>query len=161
HWAGHLQRGNRIGAGSGMVSRPLSPLRAWYNGSGGGRMPRKDQIHEAVRKALIKNGWTITDDPYRIEDEEAELQADSRIEKTMPDGSMRRVLVIEIKEFVTASPMNRLEEALGQYQVYRSYLRQIAPEEQLYLAVDKVSYDPLFARKSFQRIVEDYRLALL
>lgn len=30
-------------------------------------MPRKDQIHEAVRNALVKDGWTITDDQYRIE----------------------------------------------------------------------------------------------
>lgn len=29
-------------------------------------MPRKDTIHEAVKNALIKDGWTITADPYRI-----------------------------------------------------------------------------------------------
>jgi hypothetical protein len=124
-------------------------------------MPRKDQIHHAVRNALIKDGWTITDDPYRIEYEEADVYADLRIEKQGPNETTRRVLVIEVKEFVGASPMNRLAEALGQYQVYRSYLRQIAPDEQLYLAVDKVSYDLLFARKSFQRIVADYRLSLV
>ena len=124
-------------------------------------MPRKDQIHEAVKNALIKDGWTITDDPYRIEYEEADVYADLRIEKGNAGGEAQRVLVIEIKEFTGVSPMHRLEQALGQYQVYRSYLRQIAPEEQLYLAVDKASYDPLFSRKSFLRIVEDYRLALL
>lgn len=124
-------------------------------------MPRKDQIHEAVKNSLIKDGWTITDDPYRIEYEEADVYADLRIEKGTTGEGRQRVLVIEIKEFTSVSPMHRLEQALGQYQVYRSYLRQIAPEEQLYLAVDKASYDPLFSRKSFQRIVEDYRLALL
>jgi hypothetical protein len=30
-------------------------------------MPRKDQIHQAVRNALIKAGWTITHDPLFIE----------------------------------------------------------------------------------------------
>lgn len=124
-------------------------------------MPRKDQIHEAVKNALVKDGWTILDDPYRIEYEDADVYADLRIEKMRSGNGMRRVLVIEIKEFAAISPMNRLEEALGQYQVYRSYLRQIAPEEQLYLAVDKASYDALFMRKSFQRIVADYALALL
>ena len=124
-------------------------------------MPRKDQIHEAVRNALIKDGWTITDDPYRIEYEEADVYADLRIEKGRSGDRTLTVLVIEIKEFASISPMHRLEQALGQYQVYRSYLRQIAPDEQLYLAIDKASFDPLFSRKSFQRIVEDYRLALL
>lgn len=124
-------------------------------------MPRKDQIHEAVKNALVKDGWTIKNDPYRIEYEEADVYADLRVEKVTSENSLRRVLVIEIKEFTSVSPMNRLEEALGQYQVYRSYLRQIAPEEELYLAVDKPSYDALFSRKSFQRIVEDYDLALV
>ena len=27
-------------------------------------MPRKDTFHEAVHAALIKEGWTITHDPY-------------------------------------------------------------------------------------------------
>ena len=124
-------------------------------------MPRKDQNHEAVRNAFIKDGWTITDDPYRIEYEEADVYADLRIEKADVGESTKRILVIEIKEFTGVSPMRRLEQALGQYQVYRSYLRQIAPEEQLYLAIDRVSYESLFSRKSFQRIVEDYSLALL
>src|SRR5580700_2651060 len=108
-------------------------------------MPRKDQIHEAIRNALVKDGWTITDDPYRIEYEDADVFADLRIEKGVSGEIAHRILVIEIKEFVGVSPMHRLEQALGQYQVYRSYLRQIAPEEQLYLAIDKMSYDPLFA----------------
>ena len=124
-------------------------------------MPRKDRIHEAVKNALVKDGWTITDDPYRIEYEEADVYADLRIEKGSAGPAQRRVLVIEIKEFAVVSPMNRLEEALGQYQVYRSYLRQTAPDEQLYLAVDKASHDALFSRKSFQRIVADYHLALV
>jgi hypothetical protein len=30
-------------------------------------MPAKDRIHHAVKNALIKDGWTITHDPYRLE----------------------------------------------------------------------------------------------
>ena len=124
-------------------------------------MPRKDRIHEAVKNALVKDGWTITHDPYRIEYEDADVYADLRVEKGADGKPRRRVLVIEVKEFVGPSPMDRLEEALGQYLVYRTFLRQTAPDEQLYLAVDKPSYDALFSRKSFQRIVTDYALALL
>ncbi len=29
-------------------------------------MPAQDQIHQPVRNAIEKDGWTITDDPYRI-----------------------------------------------------------------------------------------------
>ncbi|MGD2183210.1 element excision factor XisH family protein [Lusitaniella coriacea LEGE 07167] len=29
-------------------------------------MPAKDTYHDAVKNALIKDGWTITADPYYI-----------------------------------------------------------------------------------------------
>lgn len=39
-------------------------------------MPAKDIYHNAVTSALVKDGWTITADPYRILYEDAELYAD-------------------------------------------------------------------------------------
>ncbi|EAW34826.1 hypothetical protein L8106_18272 [Lyngbya sp. PCC 8106] len=44
-------------------------------------MPAKDLYHDAVKKALIKDGWVITDDPYFIKYEDAELYADLAAEK--------------------------------------------------------------------------------
>ena len=29
-------------------------------------MPAKDAYHDAVKRALIKEGWTITDDPLHL-----------------------------------------------------------------------------------------------
>jgi hypothetical protein len=29
-------------------------------------MPAKDIYHDAIRSALVKDGWTITDDPFRL-----------------------------------------------------------------------------------------------
>ncbi len=29
-------------------------------------MPAKDIYHDVVKQALIKDGWTITDDPLRL-----------------------------------------------------------------------------------------------
>ena len=29
-------------------------------------MPARDSIHEAVKEAVIKDGWEVTDDPYVI-----------------------------------------------------------------------------------------------
>ncbi|MHC5718253.1 MAG: element excision factor XisH family protein, partial [Nostoc sp.] len=44
-------------------------------------MPAKDIYHNEVKNALIKDGWTITDDPYFIKYEDAELYADLAAEK--------------------------------------------------------------------------------
>jgi hypothetical protein len=39
-------------------------------------MAAADRIHDAVRNALVKDGWTITEDPFTIDYEEVTLLAD-------------------------------------------------------------------------------------
>jgi hypothetical protein len=124
-------------------------------------MAQRDKIHNAVKTALVKDGWEITHDPYIIEYEETTLQADLGAER--PIGAQRngQKIVVEIKSFLGPSFMRELEYALGQYQVYLSYLEIIAPERQLYLAVSERIYTKFFHRKSVQRVVERHQLALL
>ncbi len=124
-------------------------------------MPRKDKIHEAVRNALLKDGWSITDDPYRIVYEDTDVYADLRIVKSKAGGIIQRTLVIEIKGFTGESPMHNLEGALGQYELYRIYLKNIAPLEKLYLAISATTYDEQFTRPAFALIVSEKNLPLL
>ena len=44
-------------------------------------MPQFDLYHEPVKQALIKDGWTITDDPFTIEYKGLRLYADLGAEK--------------------------------------------------------------------------------
>ena len=46
-------------------------------------MPAKDRYHDAVKAALIKDGWTITHDPYRIEFGTDNLYADLAAERAV------------------------------------------------------------------------------
>ena len=52
-----------------------------------------------MRNALVKDGWTITDDPFRIAYEDADVYADLRIVRTGVGASLQRALIIEIKGF--------------------------------------------------------------
>jgi len=124
-------------------------------------VPRKDSIHDAVKNALVKDGWTILDDPYRIEYDDADVYADLRVEKSDDGINVKRTLVIEIKGFLHDSPMTDLARALGQYQLYRGYLSEVAPDEELYLAIDEIIYNTQFQRRAFQHIITVYNLALL
>ena len=36
-------------------------------------MPARDVDRDAVKSALVKDGWRITADPYKIKDEDANL----------------------------------------------------------------------------------------
>jgi hypothetical protein len=85
-------------------------------------MPAKDVYHEAVKNALIKDGWTITADPYKIKYKDAELFADLAVEKPIVAEQNGRRIVVEIKSFLSSSPMRDFEIALGQYILYRNLI---------------------------------------
>src|SRR4028119_666306 len=110
-------------------------------------MPAKDTYHNAVKNALLKDGWTITADPYFIKYEDAELYADLAAEKPIAAEPQGQKIVVEIKSFIGRSLMYDFHAALGQYIVYRNLIQLTAPEYTLYLAIDDVVYKEFFQRK--------------
>lgn len=124
-------------------------------------MPAKDLYHDRVKNALIKDGWTITDDPYFIKYEDAELYADLAAEKPLAAERQGQKIVVEIKSFVGKSLMYDFHSALGQYIVYRKLIQLTEPEYKLYLAVDDVVYGEFFQRKSVQAVSSENHLMLI
>lgn len=124
-------------------------------------MPAKDIYHDAVKSALVKDGWTITADPYRILYEDAELYADLAAERPIAAERTGQKIVVEIKSFVGRSPMYDFHSALGQYIVYRQLIELTEPEYQLFLAIDDIIHENLFQRKSIQTVIEANNLLLL
>ena len=90
-------------------------------------MPAKDVIHDAVKNALIKDGWTITDDPFIIKYEDVNLQADLAAERTLAAQKGNQKIVVEIKSFLSPSPITDIKMALGQFDLYEFYLTLTAP----------------------------------
>lgn len=124
-------------------------------------MPAPDTIHTAVKNALIKDGWTITDDPYVIQYEEVTLFADLGAERALAAERDNQKIVVEIKSFLHPSPIQDLKLALGQYDLYRGFLEITAPEYKLYLAISDTIFTNLFQQKAIQVIVQRYALPLL
>lgn len=124
-------------------------------------MARLDTIHNAVRNALVKDGWTITDDPYIIEYEEMTLQADLAAERTFAAERAGNKIVVEVKSFLGQSQTQDFKLALGQYNLYQGLLELTAPERKLYLAVGDSVYGKYFRQKAVQVIAERFQLALL
>ena len=124
-------------------------------------MPASDIIHNAVKNALIKDGWTITADPFTIEYQGIKLYADLGAERPIAAERAGRKIVVEIKSFLSPSRIHDLELALGQYDLYRGYLELTAPEHELYLAVGSDVYDSFFEQEAIQVIVERYSLRLI
>ncbi len=124
-------------------------------------MPAKDIYHNTVKNALIKDGWIITDDPYKIKYEDAELYADLAAEKPIAAQKKGEKIIVEIKSFISPSPMNDFENAMGQYIVYRNLLQLSHEEYDIYLAVRDAVFETFFQRKSIQSIVNINQIKLI
>ena len=124
-------------------------------------MAAADLIHDAVKNALIKDGWTITDDPYVIQYEEVTLYADLGAERVIAAELAGTKIVVEIKSFVSPSFIQDIKAALGQYGLYQSFLEVLEPERKLYLAISQKVYDRYFAQKAIQFIVQRYQIPLI
>jgi hypothetical protein len=124
-------------------------------------MPRLDMIHDAVKAALKKDGWTITHDPYIIQYKELTLYADLAAEQSIAAEREGRKIAVEVKSFVGASKLQDLKTALGQYEIYCSFLEITDPQRKLYIAVGESVYDEFFTLESVQVIVKRLQLPLI
>jgi hypothetical protein len=70
-------------------------------------------------------------------------------------------LVVEVKSFISASKIQDLKEALGQYDIYRYLLEEIAPDRKLYVAVSNIAYKSFFKQDVIQFILNKHQLPLI
>jgi hypothetical protein len=82
----------------------------------------KDIYHDIVRLALEKDGWTITDDPLTLKVGGRSAYIDLGAEKLLAAEKAGQRIAVEVKSFVSPSPVKDLEQALGQYILYSQIL---------------------------------------
>ena len=100
----------------------------------------KDIIHDAVRNALVKDGWTITDDPLDLELEDLFLRADLGGERALAAERGLNTIGVEIKSFLQPSMTSDVYRMIGQFLVYRAVLRETDPQRILYIALPRAAY---------------------
>jgi hypothetical protein len=123
-------------------------------------MPAKDIYHDAVKNALIKDNWTITADPYFIIYKKLKLIADLSAERALSAQKGNDKIVIEVKSFINPSFIYDLERAVGQYIIYRNFLKKTAPDHQIYLALSQLVYQANFD-ETIQIVVDENQLKLI
>jgi XisH protein len=124
-------------------------------------MPAKDLYHDVVKNALIKDGWTITHDPLRLQWGPRDLYIDLGAENLLAAERPGRKIAVEVKSFVGPSVVADLEQALGQYILYHDILAQVEPERVLYLALRRVVFQDLFAEPLGQVLLTNQRVRLM
>jgi hypothetical protein len=124
-------------------------------------MPAKDVYHDAVRFALIKDGWEILTEDYTLEYGGDRLYVDIAAEKSLAAQKQGRKILVEVKSFLGRSFVNDLEQAVGQYVVYRDIVVETALDFELYLAITQGTYKSYFQRQLAQMIINRNQVKLL
>ncbi len=124
-------------------------------------MPAKDIYHQIVKDALIKDGWTITDDPLKLTIGSRSLYVDLGASKLLAAQKEDQKIAVEIKSFLSASPINDLENALGQYVLYQNILQSTDAERILFLAIREEVYNDLFSEPIGQLLLNNQQIKLI
>ncbi len=121
----------------------------------------KDKFHEAVKNALIKEDWTITDDPLFLQFGGVDLYVDLGAEKLIAAQKENQKIAIEVKSFLSYSVISDFHQAVGQVMNYRLILQREDPGRVLYLAVPLDVYESFFKLEFTQIAIADYRFKLI
>ncbi|MDJ0591994.1 MAG: XisH family protein [Pleurocapsa sp. MO_226.B13] len=122
----------------------------------------KDIFHDTVKKALEKDGWKITHDPYRLRYGIVDVYIDLAAEEAIAAEKEGRKIAVEVKSFVGGSNISEFHTALGQFLNYRIALESSdEPERVLYLAIPKDVYQTFLRFEPAKTVIERYNLFLI
>lgn len=124
-------------------------------------MPAKDIYHDTVKRALEKDGWTITKENLPLRWGRKYTYVDIAAEKLFIAEKKGRKIAVEVKSFVGRSDMVELEKALGQFRLYRLALRKKEEDRELFLAIPKEVYNELFLNPDGFELIESENLRLI
>jgi hypothetical protein len=126
-------------------------------------VPARDIYHNTVKTALEKDGWTITHDPdpFPLQIGKKRLSADLGAERLISAEKNLQKIVVEVKSFVGQSDVKDLEQALGQYILYRQILNETKIERDLYLAVSRLTFNSVFTIQLGQMLLTNQIVKLI
>ncbi len=125
-------------------------------------MAKLDKYHYEARRALEKDGWTITHDPFILKIGTKVLSADLGAERVLLAEKEHRKIIVEVKSFIGQSEVKDLQQAVGQYMMYlRIMARHHIDDRTLYVAITEQAYRNVFEIEVGQLFLQDQFLRLI
>ncbi len=121
-------------------------------------MPAEDRYHPLVVRLLIKDGWRIVTEQYKLIVGDRRLWIDIQASK----AEQSLMILVEIKGFETSpSAVSELGDAAGQYLLYQIALEAHGFSLPLYLAVPEAAYQGILSEELGKRMIARIGLKLL
>lgn len=124
-------------------------------------MPAKDKVHDIVKNALIKDGWTITHDPFSMKLGSADLFVDLGAEKLIAAEKGSAKIAVEVKSFLGKSIISETQDAIGQFIMYQVVMSEFEANRTLYLAIEEEIFDNEFSDALKTLLLEKLSIKLL
>jgi len=124
-------------------------------------MSRKDVFHLSVRRGLEKEQWHISSDPLKLEWQDYKVKIDLAAERLIAAERGEEKIAVEVKSFVSTSPVSDFHVALGQFLNYKMSLELMEPSRELYLAVPVEVYETFFQSPFPKAVTERYKLKII
>ncbi|MFM9947996.1 MAG: XisH family protein [Saprospiraceae bacterium] len=124
-------------------------------------MAAKDKYHHQVRRALEKDGWVVTHDPYFLKLVGVNYPVDLGAEKLIAAQKEGEKIVVEIKSFAGESIPNEFHTALGQYLDYGLGLEEQEPERLIFLAIPEKTYQKIKKIPILLKALDRYQIKVV
>ena len=121
----------------------------------------RDLIHFSIRRALEKDGWSITNDPLSVSSETTRFYIDLAANRFVTAEKRDEKIAVEIKSFNYVSILEPFYCAVGKYVVYKKALEEVNSNRKLYLGITNKTYFRLKQISIFLRILTDFNIKLI
>ena len=121
-------------------------------------MPAEDHYHPLVVRMLIKDGWKIVTEQYKLIVGERRLWIDIQVAKS----EQSLAILVEVKGFEnSSSAVSELGDATGQYVLYQVGLAANKLSFTLYLAVPEFAYQGILSEELGKQVLQRIGMNLL
>jgi len=125
-------------------------------------MPKKDTYHDQFRRALEKDGWRVTHDPFYLRVDTKSVYIDLAAEKNEDETSNGPLkIAAEIKNFISLNDMSELEKALGQYMMYEAAPDISTETRELFLAIPDFFYEEITMTKLYSSVIDNLKVKIV
>lgn len=123
-------------------------------------MPAIDECQPKMIRALEKEGWQVTHQPFAIRISKNEgVYADLRLQHRQ---HQQAIIVVEVKCFPeTRSLLDEFYHAIGQYLLYRQALIQKNIDITLFLAIPTHAYTKLSNRPIMANVINEIHVKIV